>query len=141
MLKTKTCNENAPQFRRGKTAEIMSAIDPDVVPEEVESAEDEHKAPEEIGGPPDWYFDDFDPLEPDVGEAGHVSAQPIPTEADELVAIRGRAPPAWRRDDFPSGGPVRRSVWTPPYSFRPPDKEPEEWVCLNQKHKDALRAQ
>ena len=72
----------------------MLAIDPDVVPEEAKSSEDEHKAPEEIGGAPDWYLDDFDPLEPDVGEAGHVSAQPIPTQADELIAIRSRAPPA-----------------------------------------------
>ena len=97
-------------------------------------------APEELGGAPEWYLDSFDPLEPDVAEAEHVSAQPTPTEADELIAIRGRAPPAWRRDDFPAVGPVRRSVWTPPCNLRPPDKQPEEWVSLNQKNEDALRA-
>ena len=91
------CNENAPQFRRGNTVEIMLALDPDVVPEEVESSEDEQGAPKELGGAPESYLDSFDPLEPDVAEAEHVSAQPIPTEADILMAIRGRAPPAWRR--------------------------------------------
>ena len=47
------CNENAPQFRRGKTVEIMLAIDPDVIPEEAESSEDEQVAPEELGGAPE----------------------------------------------------------------------------------------
>ena len=90
--------------------------------------------------PQNGTWDSCDLLEPGVAEAEHVSAQPTPTQADEPIAIRGRAPPAWLRDDSPAVGPVRRSVWTPPYSFRPPDKEPEEWLSLNQKNKDALRA-
>ena len=101
----------------------MLAIDPDVIPEDAESSEDEQEAPEELGRAPEWYLDSFDPLEPDVAEAELGSAQPTVTEAVEFIAIRGRAPPAWRRDDFPAVGPVRRSVWTPPCSFRPPDKE------------------
>ena len=75
----------------------------------------------------------------DVAEAASAGPQPTPVEHAELVT-RGRAPPAWRRDDFPAAGPVRRSVWTLPYSLRPPDKEPEEWISLNQKAKDELRA-
>ena len=97
------------------------AIDPDTAPDEIESSEDARKEPEEIGGVPDWYLDTFDPLEPDVAEAASACARPMPVETAELIA-RGRAPPAWRRDDFPAVGPVRRSVWTPPYSMRPPDK-------------------
>ena len=85
------------------------------------------------------YLDTFDPLKPDVAEVARACAQPTPVEAAELIT-RGRAPPAWRRDDFPAAGPVRRSVWTPPYSLRPPDKEPEELLSLNQKTKDDLRA-
>ena len=100
----------------------MIAIDPETAPDEVESSEDERKEPAEIGGMPDWYLDTFDPLELDVAEAASASARPTPVETSELIA-RGCAPPAWRRDDFPAVGPVRRSVWTPPCSLRPPDKE------------------
>ena len=62
----------------------------------------------------------------------------MPIEDPELVT-RGRAPPAWRRDDFPAAGPVRRSVYAPPYSLRPPNADPEVWLSLNQKSKDELR--
>ena len=119
------CNENAPQFRGTKTIEIMMAIDPDTAPEEFDSSEDEQKAFEEPGGAPDWYLDTFDPLEPDVAEAARACAQPTPVEAAELIT-RGSASPSWRRDGFPAAGPVRRSVWNPPYSLRPPGNEPEE---------------
>ena len=124
------CNENAQRFQRTKTVEIMLAIHPDTAPDEAESSEDERKEPEEIGGAPEWYLDTFDPFEPDVAEATSVAVQPTPVEDSELVA-RGRAPPAWRRDDFPAVGSVRRSVYTPPYSLRPPDNEPEELLSLN----------
>ena len=83
-----------------------------------------------IGGAPELYLDTFDPFEPDVAEATSVAVQPTPVEDSELVA-RGRAPTAWRRDDFAAVGSVRRSVYTPPYSLRPPDNEPEEWLSLN----------
>ena len=117
----------------------MMVIDPDTAPYDAESSEEVHKEPDEIGGVLDWYLDTFDPLEPDVAEAGNDAEQPTPIEAAELVT-RSRTAPAWRRDDFPTTGPVRRSVWTPPYSLRPPDKEPEEGISLNQKTKDELRA-
>ena len=100
------CNQNSPQFRRTTTVEIILVIDPDTAPYEAESSEDEHKEPDEIGGVPDWYLDTFDPLEPDVAEAANAGEQPTPIEGAQLVA-RGRAPPAWRRDDFPATGPVR----------------------------------
>ena len=132
------CNENSPQFRRIKTVEIMMAIDPDTAPHEAESSEDEHKEPDEIVGAPDWYLDTFDPLQADVAEVAGAGAQPTPVEAAELVT-RGRAPPAWRQCDFQATGPVRRSVWTPPYSPRPPDKEPEELLSLNQHTQNELR--
>ena len=124
------CHEKSQQFRIIKTVEIMMAIDPDTAPYEAESSEDGHKEPDEIGGVPNWYLDTFDPLEPDVAEAASAGAQPTPLEIAELVT-RGRAPPAWRRDDFPATGPARISAWTPPYSLRPPDKEPEEWFFLH----------
>ena len=132
------CSENSPQVQRMKMIKIMMAIDPDTAPYEAEPSEDERTELDEIGGVPDWYLDTVDPLEPDVAEAGNAGAQPTPVEAAELVTS-GRAPPAWRRDDFPATGPVRRSVWAPPYSLRPPDREPEEWVSLNQKTKNELR--
>ena len=77
------------------------------------------------------YLDTFDPLEPDVAEANDTAAMPTPIEDLELVT-RGRAPPVRRRDDFPAAGPVRRSVYAPPYSLRPPDAAPEVWLSLNQ---------
>ena len=103
------------------------------------SSEDGRKEPKEIGGAPDCYIDTFNPLEPAVTEAASDSAPPTPVEIAELIP-RGRDPPAWRRDDFLAVGPVRRYVWTPRYSLRPPDKEPEEWFSLNQKTKDELLA-
>ena len=42
------------------------------------------------------------------------------------------------RDDFQAAGPVRRSVYAPPYSLRPPDTEPEVWLSLNKKSKYEL---
>ena len=111
--------ENAPQFRRTNTVEIMMAIDPDTAREEGESSQGEPTAFEEPGGAPELYLDAFDPLEPNVAEAAGACAQPTPIEAAEQVT-RGRAPPAWKQDDFPAAGPVRRSVWTPPDSPRPP---------------------
>ena len=116
------CNENALRFRRTETVEIMLAIDPDTAPDNAESSDD--NKPEEICGAPELYLDIVDPLEPDVAEANDTAAQPTPIQDLELVT-RGRAPPAWRRDDFPADGPVRRSVHAPPYSLRPPDTEPE----------------
>ena len=127
------------RFQISKTVEIMLAIDPDTAPDEAESSEDERKEPEEIGKAPEWYLDTFDPFEPDVAKATSIAAHPALVEVSELIA-RGRAPPAWRRDDFLAIGPVRRSVYTPPYSIRPPDKEPEEeLLSVNQKTKDELR--
>ena len=73
------CNENATRFRKTKTVEIMMAIDPDIAPDEAESSEDGKAL--EPRGPPDWYLDDFDPLEPDVEEAARIGAQPTPAEA------------------------------------------------------------
>ena len=115
------------------------AIDPDTAPDEAESSADERQEPDEIGGVPDWYLETFDPLEPDVAEVASASARPTLVETAELIT-RGRVPPAWRRDDFPAVGPVRRSVWTPPYSLRIPDKEPQEWFSLNHTTKDEFRA-
>ena len=116
----------------------MLALDPDNAPDEAESSEDDKEL--EPGGPPEWYLNDFEPLEPDVAEVASLGVQPTPVEAGELMS-NSRAPPAWKRDDFPPKGPVRRSVWTPPYGLRPPDKEPEDWLSLNQNSRDAFRAQ
>ena len=96
-------NENAPKFQRTKTVEIMLALDPHNAPNEDESSEDAKEL--EPGGPPEWYLDDFDPLEPDVAEAASLGAQPTPVEACELSSS-GRVLPARGRDDFPPKGPV-----------------------------------
>ena len=82
------CNENVPQFRHGKTVEMMWAIDPDIVLEKVESSED------------------VDPPVPAVAEAAGLGAQPTPVEVGELIS-NCRAPSDWGRDDFPPKGPVR----------------------------------
>ena len=64
--------------------------------------------------------EDFAAVEPDVEEAAHVGDQPTAAEGREIVSD-GRAPPAgWRRNDFPQQGLVRHTVWTPPWSLRPP---------------------
>ena len=59
-------------------------------------------------------------------------ADAITAEEAREIPTSTRAPPSgWRRDDF--GSPVRRSVWTPPWSLRPPHLEPEQWLSLNKK--------
>ena len=68
---------------------------------------------------------DFAVVEPDVEEAAHVGDQPTAAK-DKEIFTDGRAPPAgWRRDDFRRNGPIRRPVWTPSWSMRPPTLEPE----------------
>ena len=79
---------------------------------------------------------DFAAVEPDVVDVAELGNLPAADEAAEIMSD-GRAPPTgWRRDDFPPNGPVRRTVWAPPWSLRPPNLEPEEWLSQNQKHKD-----
>ena len=131
------CNENAPQFQRTKTVEIMMAIDPDTAPDEAESSKDERKEPEEIGGVPDWYLDAFDPFEPGVAEAASASARPTPVEIAELIA-RGRALPAWRRDDFPAVGPVRRSVLDASLQLAPCEQRTRRVVLFKPENKQLL---
>ena len=72
--------------------------------------------------------DDFAAIEPGVDEAAYIGDQPTAAEYKEIVSD-GRAPgTGWRRDDFPPNGPVRRTVWNPPWSLRPPTWEPEQWL-------------
>ena len=77
-------NENAPKLKKTKTVETMLALDPDNAPDEAESSEDDKEL--EPGGPPEWYLNDFEPLEPDVAEAASLGAQPTPVEAGELIS-------------------------------------------------------
>ena len=72
--------------------------------------------------------DDFAAVEADIDEAAHAGDRPTSAKGREIVSD-GRAPLAGlRRDDFPPQGPVRRTVWMPPRSLRPPSHEPEQ--CL-----------
>ena len=60
----------------------------------------------------------------------------------ELKEIKtdGKQPPSgWRQDLFEKDGVVRRSVWAPPWSMRPPHLEPETWVSLSKKNKEKKR--
>ena len=82
---------------------------------------------------------DFAAIDLDVAEANEVGFQPTPTETSEIVSD-GRPPPVgWRRDDFASDGIIRRSVWTHPWSTRPPNLEPEQCLSLNKKFKAEAR--
>ena len=109
-------NENAPRFRKTKTVE------------DAESSEDD--LPPKFGDVTDV---DFAAVEPDVAGAEFLGGFPTPAETREIVCD-GRAPLAgWRRDDFGSNGLIRRSVWTPPWSLRPPHLEPEQWLSFNQR--------
>ena len=82
---------------------------------------------------------DFAAIEPDVAEAEEIGLQPTPAETREIVHD-GRSPPiGWRRDDFGTEGVIRRSVWTPPWSTRPPNLEPEQWLSLNKKFEAEAR--
>ena len=57
------------------------------------------------------------------------------------MKVSGKAPPkGWRRDDF-GKETVRRTVWTPPWSLRPPTLEPEVWLSLTKKYRDEKRQQ
>ena len=128
------CNENAPKFRKTKVIEVMMAIDPDIGPEGPDDEPDVQEAANEV-----ILAHDFAAVEPDVADVAELGSFPAADEAAEIISD-GRAPPTgWRRDDFPPDGPVRRTVWAPPWSLRPPNIEPEEWLSQNQKHKDSLR--
>ena len=112
-------NMNAPRFRKTKTVEVMMALDPDNENDDDDNNDDPNATPvlHEDG---DGINADYDAVEPDVADAATLGDQPTAAEEKEIVTD-GRAPPTgWRRDDFPLSGPVRRTVWTPPWSLRPP---------------------
>ena len=95
------------------------AIDPDTGPDDLAVFD-------EPGGPPGWYRDDFDPVEPDIAEVADLGGFPSSGVMKELLHDGRSLPSGWRRDDFPpNGSVVLRTVWTPPWSLRPPDVEPE----------------
>ena len=107
------------------------SIDPDTGSDDVADTPGTQGHDDDYANTPDTHGysnDDFAAVEHDVEEAAHLGDQPSAAEAGEIFSD-GRAPPAgWRRDDFPLQGPVRRIVWTPPWSLRPPHLEPEQWL-------------
>ena len=115
--------ENRPSFRRTKVTELACAIEPDTTPDG--SIDDQ---PGAIIGATDGA------VQP-LCDADHVhKTEPVSAEEAKEIPTSSRAPPSgWRRDDF--GSPIRRSVWTPPWSLRPPRLEPERWLSLNKKHR------
>ena len=100
-------------------------INPDTAPYEAKPSYNERTELYNIVNVPGWYLYTVDPLEPYIAKPSNAGAQPTPVEAAELVTS-GRAPPAWRRYDFPATSPVHRSVGAPPYSMRPSDRKPKE---------------
>ena len=96
--------ENAPRLQSDYVEAII--IDPeDAVPED---SEDERIAKQNL-------IDD-------------VNADPAPLQDEEVVPDGKRAPRGWRIDTFGS-----RSVSVPPWSRRPPDILPEDWMMLSRK--------
>ena len=106
--------ENAPRFERTRIVETMMAIEPDL---EEQVDVDVDATPAFGDGSPST---DFAAIELNVAEAEEIGLQPTPAETREIVCD-GRSPPVgWRRDDFGTEGVIRRSVWTPSWSTRPP---------------------
>ena len=113
--------ENALKFQKTKVVEKMFTIDPGTGSNDLE-------------GPPntpDAADGEYVAMAPDVEDVADLSSLPSFGVAKELIHD-GRAPlTGWRRDHFPPDGPVVRcTVWTPPYSLRLPDVEPEQWLSL-----------
>ena len=97
----------------------MVAIDRDTVSDDPVDPSD---TPEPAHG-------DYAAVEPGAADVAELGSIPPADVAKDLVSD-GPAPPiGWRRRDFPPGGPViRRIVWAPPWSLRPPNVEPEVWL-------------
>ena len=89
------------------------------------------------------YFEavSLDPEEaspPDAEDDAFVVAarEEIAPLADDEISRDGiRAPAGWRIDVFGS-----RQVSVPPWSRRPPNARPEDWILTNKKRQDELRA-
>ena len=104
----------------------MMALDPDV-------EKDPAPLPQDDGSVA------FPPIDADLAEAKKTIVDDVAFENAELKSD-GKAPPTgWRRDAFGSTDVVRRVVWAPPWSLRPPSLEPEAWLCFSRKSKDQAR--
>ena len=115
--------DNRPSFRRTKVTELACAIEPDATPDTTEPIHSSCDQPGAIAEAPDSAVPPL--LDADHAQGRGEEAKEIPTSS--------RAPPSGRRrDDF--GSPIRRSVWTPPWSPRPPHLEPEPWLSLTKTH-------
>ena len=114
--------ENRLYVRRTKVTELACAIEPDTIPDG------------SIGDQPGAITETTDGAVQPLCDADHVQKpEPVSVEEAKEIPTSSRAPPSgWRRDDF--GSPIRRSVWTPPWSLRPPRLEPEQWLSLNKRH-------
>ena len=109
--------ENSPIFKRTGIAQIMCVLDPES--DTIQSGAAEQEAPS------------FSPTDADVHDI--IRAESVEKTSDEIqeLGASSRAPPAgWRRDDFGKNGVIRRTVYAPPWSLRPPHIEPEPWLSL-----------
>ena len=78
----------------------------------------------------------FQAVEPDMTEVQNLGDGFFVAEHREFKCD-GRAPPTgWRRDDF-GKVVIRRTARAPPWSLRPPHLEPQPWLSLHKRHKDA----
>ena len=118
--------ENRPSFRRTGVTELACAIEADTTPDTTEPIHSSCDQPGAIAEAPDSAV-------PPLLDADHAHNAGGRGEEAKEIPTSSRAPPSgWRRDDF--GSPIRRSVWTPPWSLRPPHLEPEPWLSLTKKH-------
>ena len=119
--------------------ELMMFIDPDTSSDDVadtpgtqgrdDGDDDDANTPDTHG----YANNAFAACENDLEEAAHLADQHTAAEAGEIVPD-GRATPAGRRrNDFAPQGPVRRTVWTPPWSLRAPHLEPKELLFAEPK--------
>ena len=121
------CNEYASKFWKMKVIEVMMAIDPD-------TGQDDPVDPSAIPEVDDGGRAAVKPDVTDVADVAELGSTPPADVVAELVSDGWAPPIGWRRDDFPAGGPViRKTVWAPPWSLRPPNVEPEVWLSQSKK--------
>ena len=123
------CNEYAPKFRKMKVIKIVMVIHPDTRQDD----------PVDPSATPELHDGGYAVVKPDVADVAELGSTP-PAEVVAELVCDGRAPPiGWRRDEFPAGGPViRKTVWAPSWSLRPPNVEPELWLSQSKKIQSSM---
>ena len=113
-----------------KVIEVVMAIDPNT----------RQDYPVDPSATPELDDGGYAAVEPNVADVAELGSTPPVGVVAEMVSD-GRAPTTgWRRVDFPAGSPViRKTVWAPPWSLRPPHVEPEVWLSQIKKIQSSMR--